>query len=423
MTPSGHPPRVAYVMSRFPKLSETFVLEEIRAVEQAGVHCELFPLIREQGTVPVSGSDDYVRRAHYQPALSLRITMSALAWLFERPVRVVSTVALALRGVIGSRKFTIGLVGLLPKTMHNARVARTMGIDHVHAHFAHHPALAAWIIHRLTGIPYSFTAHGHDVQVDRRMLCRKVEDSAFAVTISEHNRALMVDTCPGQADRIDVLHTGVDTRRLTPDLTQCPTEGPWSPGRVRILSVGRLEPVKGHAVLVDAARRAVGRGIDLDVVIVGEGPQHDALEQRIAARDLRGRVRLFGPKPHDEVLALMRSADVVVLPSAPTSDGRVEGIPVVLMEAMSLGTPVAASRLPGVVELLGPDHPLLFPPGDANGLADAIARLAEDATFAAELAASGRARVLRSFDIHLTAESLAERFRSSCSVTQAGPSA
>lgn len=403
--------RVGYLMSRFPKLSETFVINEILAVERAGVHCELFPLIHEREPVPVAGTDDLVRRAHYQPAMSPRIIGSLLAWLAERPVRLITTLTAAFAGVLGSRKFTFGLIGLLPKTLHNARVARTLGIDHFHAHFAHHPAMAAWIIHRLTGIPYSFTAHGHDVQVDRRMLCRKLADASFATTISRHNQALVAETCPGGADRIEVLHTGVDTGRLVPGQPSERAEAHWRSGRIRLLSVGRLEEVKGHEHLIRGTALAVDAGHDVEVSIVGEGPRRTALERLIEEHALGDRVRLLGPRSHDDVIDLMRSAHAVVLPSAPTSDGRVEGIPVVLMEAMSVGAAVAASRLPGVVELVGEDHALLFEPAVPAAIADVIARVARDPEVVTDAALAGRDRVRQSFDIGLTAESLAARFR------------
>lgn len=405
--------RVGYLMSRFPKLSETFVVNEIRAVERAGVHCELFPLIHEKGSVPVDGSSELAARAHFQPAMSPAVLRSVLAWVVERPFRLVSTLWIAFTGVLGSRKFTFGFLGLVPKTLHNARLARSLGVDHFHAHFAHHPALAAWIIHRLTGIPYSFTAHGHDVQVDRRMLCRKLADAEFAVTVSEHNHALMVQSCPTQADRVDVLHTGVDTDELCPAPASAEAEALWSPGRTRVLAVGRLEEVKGQGHLVQGAARAIEAGHDVEVVIVGEGPRRAALEDLIRHHDLADRVHLLGPRPHRQVIELMRSADAVFLPSVPTSDGRVEGIPVVLMEAMSVGTAVAASRLPGIVELLGDDHPLLFEPADTAGIADAITELSRDPQLLTQLAEAGRARVLAAFDMRLTAAELVARFQTS----------
>lgn len=408
------PTRVAYLTSRFPKLSETFVVDEINAVHQHGIDVELFPLIQESEALLQADAAALATDAHFQPFLSRAVARSALAWLREDPRLLRDTVAEAARGVAWSRKHLPGLLGTLPKTLHFARLIRDMGIDHVHAHFAHHPALAAMIIHRLTGIPFSFTGHGHDVQVDRTMLCEKVQAAAFVVAISEHNRDLMASDCPALRDKISVLHVGVD-----PDVLGPAEPTPWARSRwfddgVRVLAVGRLEPVKGHSVLMDALGLLHQTGDDVQAMVVGDGPEHGALTARRSARNLDGRVQLAGPMTRDKVIDLMRSADVVVLPSVRTPDGRVEGIPVVLMEAMSLGVPVIASDLPGVRELVEHDRTgMLFPAGDPAALAETIRSLAVDGRLRERLIAGARQTVIDAFNGRTVGAELADRFRAS----------
>lgn len=410
------PTRVAYVMSRFPKLSETFVLAEMAGVEAEGAVVEVFPLIHEREPLQQPEAAPFVARARFQPVISPAIARSAWRWLAESPRLLLATVAEAVRGVWGSWPFLFGLIGILPKTLHNARIMRDLGVDHIHAHFAHHPALSALIIHRLTGIPFSFTGHGHDIQVDRRMLCEKVRAASFAVAISEHNRELMTDRCPELGARVELLHTGVDPDALAPGEPSRAAHARWDDldrSHLRVLSVGRLEPVKGHEVLLDGVAELRRRGQPVRCLVVGEGPRKQSLEQQRAAVGLGGDLRFEGSLTRAEVLDLMRAADVFVLPSVMTPDGRVEGIPVVLMEAMAVGTAVVASDLPGVRELLGAGgRGLRFPPGDHTALADALEALT-DPDRRAELAGAARERIEQAFDSRTTARALAARFRSS----------
>src|SRR5690606_25913011 len=116
------------------------------------------------------------------------------------------------RGTLGSANFLFGALASFPKVVHQARLMEADGITHVHAHFATHPALAAFVIGRLTGIPYSFTGHGSDLHVERRMLPEKVAEAAFVATVSEYNRRLIVDECGGRfADKVHIVRAGVDT--------------------------------------------------------------------------------------------------------------------------------------------------------------------------------------------------------------------
>ncbi|MEO7573296.1 MAG: glycosyltransferase family 4 protein [Acidimicrobiales bacterium] len=405
--------RVAYTMSRFPKLSETFVVDEMLAVEAQGIRIELFPLVREQEELEQPDAARLVARARFQPFVSPSILASVVAWLVEDPLLVARTVAEALRGVAGSKKFTLGLLGILPKTLHSARLMRRSGVDHIHAHFAHHPALSALMIHRLTGIPFSFTGHGHDIQVDRRMLSEKIAASAFAVAVSEHNRSLMIEACPHLAHKVTVLHTGVDPVAIAPKAASDWANGRWFSEGTRVLAVGRLEEVKGHRVLLQALAELRSAGEPVQGILVGDGPERRSLLRLRRALGLEGCVQMPGSMTRPQVIDLMRSADVVAAPSIPTADGRLEGIPVVLMEAMSVETAVIASDLPGVRELVPGAEGVRVPPGDVTALAESLTRLGRDPGLRTRLGQAGRRRIEQRFDTTTTAEALASRFEAS----------
>jgi colanic acid/amylovoran biosynthesis glycosyltransferase len=409
MEAEGERPRlkVAYVMSRFPKLSETFILGEILAVEEKGVDVELFPLLRERTEVMHPEAAVLCERARFQPFLSLPILRSQLHFLRRAPRMYAGTLWALLRGTWGSANYFVGALGIFPKVVHDARLMEADGIAHVHCHFSNHPAAAGFVINRLTGIPYSFTAHGFDLHVDRHMLCEKVGAAAFVVAVSDYNRRLILEECGERAGaRVAVVHCGVDTNFFRPRKTAAP-ERPFS-----ILCVGTLHEVKGQSYLLEACRLLAESGADVACTLVGDGPDRAALVEQIAASGLEERVTIAGRRTRSEVAELLGRADVLVSPSVPTAEGKREGIPVVLMEAMASGVPVVASGISGIPELVEDGQSgLLVPPRDASALASALRMLHDDPALRERLARAGRQTVEREFDVRKNADELVRSFR------------
>ena len=401
--------RVAYVMSRFPKISETFVLAEILAMERRGLQVDVYPLMREREELAHPEALEIVRRARYTPFASPAILASQAHWLRRHPRAYLGALRDCLRGTWGSVNFFVGALGIFPKVAHVARRMQADGVTHVHCHFANHPALAGFIIHRLTAIPYSFTAHGSDLHVERRMLGQKVAEAAFVATISHDNRRLILSECgAGVADKVHVVRAGIDTTLFAPDPDAAPRNG----GRpLAVLCVGTLHEVKGQAHLIEACRLLAQRGIAVACRLIGGGPDQQALSEAIAAAGLADRVTLVGARTRQQIADELRATDVLVAPSVPTREGKREGIPVVLMEAMSTGLAVVASELSGIPELVQDGvSGLLVAPGDAPELADALARLHADPDLRRRLGAAGREQVLREFDVEASAGELARRF-------------
>ncbi len=402
---AGAPLRVAYVMSRFPKLTETFILFEMAAVERQGAEIRLFPLLREREAAMHPEAAPYVARATYLPFLSVPILASQWHFLRRSPRRYLGTLGAMLGGTWRSANFLFGGIGIFPKVVHAARLMELDGVRHVHCHFATHPALAGFIIHRLVGIPYSFTAHGSDLHVDRTMLCRKVAESAFTVTISDDNRAVFERECGGPIGNLEVIHCGVDTDVFRPVPRTTETRGPLA-----ILSIGTLHEVKGQTHLVEACRRLAAAGVPFTCRFVGEGPDRAALERQVSEAGLTDRVEFLGRRTRDEIAGLLGSSDVLVAPSVPTRSGKREGIPVVLMEAMSAGLPVVASALSGIPELVvDGSSGLTVPPGDPAAIAAALRRLHDDPHLRSRLGAAARERVVAEFDVDRNAARLIER--------------
>jgi colanic acid/amylovoran biosynthesis glycosyltransferase len=402
--------KIAYMMSRFPKLTETFVAFEIIEQERRGIEVLIFPLLRQSVQVTHAEVDPLVSKARFQPFFSSHILRANTRFMLQEPRRYFAALVEALLGTVGNMNFFIGAIGIFPKTVAFAAEMKDAHVQHIHAHFATHPALAALIIHRLTGIPFSFTLHGSDLHKDQRMLARKLRAAQFAVTVSRFNKRFIADTCgEAAASRVLVVHCGVDTEYFRPAI------GLRRPGPLRIVCVASFEEVKGHKYLISACDRLRAAGVDFECRLIGDGPLRPQIEQQIAAARLDRHCRILGPLPRHEVRNALWGSDVSVLASVPTSSGQREGIPVALMEAMACGLPVIASEISGIPELIDSGiSGLLVPPGQSDAIADKLQLLHQRPDFAQSIGNAARAQILSNFDSRRNADRLAAIFRAFC---------
>jgi glycosyltransferase involved in cell wall biosynthesis len=397
--------RIAYLVSWFPAITETFILDEVRELRARGVDVEVLPLFGARGGHVHAAWSELASRTHYHRSASWEMVAAQLHWLRRRPAALLRAWGEALLRSAASPKLLVRSPVVLLKGALLARRIEAMGVAHVHAHWATHPALAAWLVRALTGTGYSFTAHAHDLYVDRAMLREKVEAARFVVTISELNRRLIAEVCgPASEGKVHLVRCGVDAAKFAPaarPATGVPT----------FVCVASLREYKGHAVLLDAVRLLRERGKSMRVVLVGDGALRGALEARIARERLGDAVELRGALPHEEIPRVLAGATAMVLPSVTSRDGQMEGIPVALMEAMAAGVPVVATRLSGIPELVRDGETgLLVPERDPEALAAAMERLARDAALRTRLAEEGRRTVRERFDRGRNVALLAELF-------------
>lgn len=392
-------------MSRFPRLTETFVLYEILAAQALGIHVDVYPLLREGARVVHPEAHALMDNVTFTRFFSRQVLTGQLYWLRRAPGRYLGALWAVARGTWGSANFFFGGISIFPKVAHMARLMEADGVEHVHCHFANHPALAGLIIRRLTGITYSFTGHGSDIYVDRHMLCQKIEEAAFMIVVSEYGREVVLAECgEGAREKVHLVHCGVDTSLFTPGSEAGSQE-------LTIACIGRLAPWKGQRHLVDACKLLADRAVPFRCAIAGGAGDRDSLEARMSELGLGSRVSIVGWKTRPEVARLIDASDVVVAPSVP-ADGKLEGIPVTLMEAMACGKPVVASRVGGIPELVEHDRTgLLVPPGDPAALADALERLHSSPDLRRTLGRAGREKVLQDFDLRTNAAEVVRRIR------------
>lgn len=403
--------KIAYVMSRFPHLPETFILREMEALERQGWEVALFPLILQEQTVIHAAARPWLPRARRIPLASPRLVWENLRFFGEAPLTSLRVGARGLWENLPSPKFLSRALVLLPKAFYAARLLQQEGITHIHAHYATHPAFFAWVIHRLTGISYSITVHAHDIYVDTTMLAVKLREAAFVVAISEFNvRYLERVLGPWVTAKTHIIHCGIEPERFKPATGD---RGGGRSGRFEILSIGSLQPYKGQVHLIRACALLKGSGVPFRCRIIGGGGGERALQRAIREEKLEEEVFLLGPLPEEEVARLLPEADCYVQPSIVAPSGKMEGIPVSLMEALACGLPVVATDLSGVPELVRPGQTgLLVPPGDAHAIASALLYLYNSPDEARRLAIAGRALVLADFDLHNNVQQLAELFAS-----------
>lgn len=389
-------PKIAYIMSRFPHLPETFILREMTALAESGWQISLYPLILQEQEIVHPEAKSWLAQAKNLPFLSWDVLVANGRYLKQNPVRFISVWIRTLKENWQSFNFFLRALALLPKAAYAAHLMQQEGIDHIHAHYASHPALVAWIIHQLTGIPYSMTVHAHDIFVRTAMLKTKLQDVTFVAAISEFNREYLANLLGDWVcDKIHIVHCGILPENYHPHTNELRSDQP-----IEIISIGSLQPYKGQKYLIEACAYLREQGIPFRCRIIGEGEERDNLEQQISEHQLGSQVKLLGAKTQEEVATLLRTAHCYIQPSIITETGKMEGIPVSIMEALACDLPVVATQLSGIPELVRADETgYLVPSADASALAAAIIQIYRNYGLAKQLATNGRRLVLQEFEL------------------------
>lgn len=379
---------IAYVLERYPELSQTFVDGEIRELVAAGRR------VRVLAIAPgASGAEDAAVDVDYPPAHGPRDRLAAAA---QAAVRAPGPAAHALArepfwpppdGVAGAHDVVRRIAP--PRARGFARIApwalAARGARHLHAHFAAEATDIARLLSALSGTPFSFTAHATDAFRDPAALRANLDACGFCVASCEYVRRHLAAIAPKAVAKLEVLTDAVDLERFERKRPYDP-DGP-------VVAVARLVPKKGLDDLIRAAARLGGR----EFLIAGDGPERRGLEDLIA--ELRAPVRLLGPMPNSRVRRLVERASLFALPCVVAPDGDRDGIPVAIMEAMALELPVVSTREVGIPEAVDDDRGRLVPPRDPDALAAAIGELLSlDPETRAEMGRAGREWVDRHAD-------------------------
>jgi glycosyltransferase involved in cell wall biosynthesis len=281
-------------------------------------------------------------------------------------------------------------------------------IDHFHVHFANRAAHTALFLKAMTNIPFSITAHGQDFMADlgNDDLLREICDAAeFVAVETEYSRDLMAQRCPGSAGKIHRVYNGMDLTNFLRATTVQAT------GPAKILSVGRLVAFKGFEYLIEACEQIRQRNVPFRCEIIGDGPLHESLQQRIDDLRLGAVVTLLGALPQDRVIEKLQCCDIFALASTVDDAGASDVFPTVILEAMASARPVVSTTVAGIPEaVVNKETGLLVPAGESGLFADALEILCRDSELGARYGSAGRARIEGNFQVETTVRPLLELF-------------
>lgn len=411
LTPAmGRSARVAFVVKGYPRLSETFIAQEIEALEARGLDILIVSLRQ-----PTDAATHPVHRRIRAPLLYLP------EYLYQAPRRVWRGWRLArLRpGYRAARRAWLADLLRDPTPNRVRRFGQALvvaaelppDIGRLHAHFLHTPASVARYAAAMLGLEWSVSAHAKDIWTtpvwEKRV---KLAEAGWAVTCTGAGHRHLAALAP-EAERVALCYHGLDFDRFAPAPERPPGgDGANAERPVVLLSVGRAVAKKGYDDLL-AALALLPPGLHWRFVHIGGGALASRLKQQAAGLGIAERIEWRGARPQPEVLAAYREADLFVLAAKTAPDGDRDGLPNVLLEAQSQRSACLSTRLSGIPELIEDRHTgVLVPPGDPSALAAALTALIRDPQRRARLGAAGEARVRREFDLAAGIDALAAKF-------------
>jgi colanic acid/amylovoran biosynthesis glycosyltransferase len=390
---------VAYITDVFPGITQTFVYLEIKKLRQLGLCIDIYSIWKSTDAIASREAEGFRAETTFlSPPPLLTLLRAHLYFVCTKPAQYLETLKLcwAPHPNFRFRRRTIYNFCLAPYlALHLAKKKRR----HIHSHFASGAATTAMMASTLLGISFSFTAHRGDILDEKVLLQEKVNRAKFGIAISEYNKVCLLGMAPDvEENKIVTVHCGVETDVFLPRY-RTPI------GPVTFLSVGSLLARKGHVYLVEACRVLKEHHINFRCSIVGEGPQRAELQRLIEKYKIEEEIALVGSAPHEDVQTYFDNTDVFVLPSLS------EGIPVVLMEAMSKALPVVATRITGVPELVTHQKDgILVSPGNDTELAEAMMRLAKDTELRKILGDNARKKIEADFNLEKSVSKIKSLF-------------
>ncbi len=412
------PLRVAYILLYFPRLTETFVADEIGALQAQNIQVEIISLLPPQDDFVQPLSQTLLQFTWNAPALwRWQLWKAQFYFIFHAPLLYFSLWFTLINQpspkqplVSFFKRFVVFL-----KAVSAAYHLKETKVDLLHAHFAWLPGAAAWVCARLLKKPFTVTVHAYDLFSYKNDLLPLISREAdHIVAISQFNSLLVaaVRGCP--PEKISVIHCGVDLAQFAPK-PRLGAEPPHQTPLLKILSVGSLVAKKGHSDLIAACQLLSQSGIQYTCSIIGGGPEEPILRAQIAALGLQSRVKLLGARPQPEIRMTCNQYDLFVLAARVTPEGDMDGIPVVLMEAAAAGLPLVSTFVSGIPELVQHQQTgFLVQPNDPSALANAILALAADPSQRARLGQNARDLVEAQFSLQKSSLQLLALFYKVC---------
>jgi glycosyltransferase involved in cell wall biosynthesis len=406
-------PVLGMILKGYPRISETFISNEIQLLETLGFNLHLFSMrnpredFTHESVKKIRARVDYLRETLIKPLP--RLLYQNLIVDSKKPAVYAAAVKTAVRRFLRTRK-SATIKHLFQAGYLANRLLPASGVTHLHAHFAHSPTSVAMFTSQLTGLPFSFTAHAVDIYTsDPRQLREKIELSRFVVTCTEYNRRHLLEISDGHKTPIHRNYHGIDLGLFSNNSPK--REGPDQP--YQLLTIARLTAKKGLPTVLRAIKALTDKGLAINHVLIGDGAEREKILALVNHLGLTSVTRWLGTQPHHEVLEHYRKTDLFVLGCEVASNGDRDGIPNVLLESMAMGVPVVATDISAIPELVENGVTgLLVPPRQPDRLAEAMQRMLTDRELRHRIIPAARQTVVKGFDNRRLTRDLAEIYRS-----------
>ncbi len=396
---NGPTPTLAYILKGYPRISETFISNEILLLERLGFSMRLFPMRRGREDFCHDSVKQIRARIDYLPTELLidlpRLIGPNILCAVKQPARYRQALKTAVRRYRRTGKQATFKHLFQAGYMTEHFLSRDPSICHLHGHFAHSPTSVTMFASLLSGLNYSFTAHAKDIYTSHPdQLREKLEKAVFVSTCTLHNKAYLESLSDNSAASIHCIYHGIDLELFTNEDTRYKARPPY-----KLMTVARITPKKGLPTIYRALKKISDQGVDFHHVLIGDGDQRQAILTLIDELGLQGRCSWLGTRPHDEVLEQFVRSDLFILGSQIADDGDRDGIPNVLVESLAMGVPAVATSVSAIPEIVQNNQTgLTVNQKDSDALAAAIMTLLTDTELRKKVIGNGRQLVREQFD-------------------------
>ncbi len=408
-----HPaPTLAYILKGYPRISETFISNEILLLERMGFTMRLFPMRQPRESFSHASVKEIKARVDYLPTELVpdffQLLRPNIFLAAKKPKQFKETLQTAAQGVSHGKGLATLKHLLQAGFLTNTHLVKDPGVAQLHGHFAHSPTSVTMFASLLSGIPFSFTAHAKDIYTsDKEKIYKKIAQAKFVVTCTRHNKEYLQAIAGKCSTPIYCIYHGIDLNLFQQTEAHPETHNPF-----KILTVARMTQKKGLPTIYKALAELHRKGIDFQHTLIGDGDDREKILALISSLGLEDHCKWIGTQTHEEVLLHFKASDLFVLGCEIAENGDRDGIPNVLVESLAMGVPALSTNVSAIPEILiNGETGITVPPSQPEQLEKAMLRILTDKKLRRQLINGGQALVKDSFDNSHWIQKLAEIFR------------
>lgn len=411
MNQSTIKPILGYILKGYPRISETFISNEILLLEKLGFTLRLFPMRQPRETFCHKSVKEIRAQVDYLPTELLtefpRLLLPNIILAMKKPHAFLNTLAIAQKGLSKSTKLGTLKHLLQAGYLTNNHLLKDPNIVQLHGHFAHSPTSVTMFASLLSGTPFSFTAHAKDIYTSRKEKIRKkIERAQFVVTCTKHNKEYLQEVARGTTTPIHCIYHGIDLN-LFKHTPKSSTHNPY-----QLLTVARMTEKKGLPTLYRALALLAKKGLLFRHTLVGDGDDREKVLDLIASLGLTEHCQWLGTQTHEQVLSHFKKSDLFVLGCEIANNGDRDGIPNVLVESLAMGVPALSTDVSAIPEILiNGQTGVTVPPSQPVALSNAIEKMLTDKALRQRLITGGQQYVQEGFDNSKWTKKLADVFK------------